>query len=406
MLIEDAPSKRQARRTIAIAGGGIAGLTAALAFARFGYRVTVFEKQNSAAGLGAGIQISPNAYRVLDRLDLSRQLKLGAFAPDAIIFGCGRNGKRLNRFDLGAIIRSRHDAPYLVIHRADLLQVLLNACEESPEIEIAYSHAVIDATQHANGMTLLVRTANTIEEFQAQALIGADGVWSDMRKLVPDAAQPEFSGTIAWRALVPMEQISKKISPSSTGLWLGEKAHIVHYPIRGGSIMNVVAVTPWGRESLPASGWETRESTDLRIKPFEKWHALPQTLVRAPVKWGGWPLHSVSSMGPITNGPLCLIGDAAHPMLPFAAQGGASAIEDAYVLASMCSERPDELEDVFEVFETTRRKRINQLISLARRNKTIYHLPGAFGEIRDMVLKFTPQERLQKRMDWIFEWTV
>jgi len=190
---------KKIRRTIAIAGGGVAGLTSALALSQAGFRVLVFEKSPEPSTAGAGIQISPNAYLVLAKLGLARALRTAASTPETIEIKSGISGKHLSTFQLGSSFSSKYDAPYLTAHRADLLQILLAACEDDSAIALRYGQSVTDVAHHSNGVTLLVTQGTRLEEFQALALIGADGVWSQLRQLVHDATPPQYSGLVAWR---------------------------------------------------------------------------------------------------------------------------------------------------------------------------------------------------------------
>ena len=398
-------SGRKSRRIIAISGGGIAGLTAALTLADAGFGVTVFEKNAEPSTAGAGIQISPNAHNVLNRLGLGRALRTAATAPNTIEIKSGVTGAHLSEFELGGEFLNKYGASYVTLHRADLLQVLLTACQNNPQISIRYGHGVADVAHHANGVTLLVSQNNRLEEEQASALIGADGVWSQLRHLVHGAPKPEFSGLVAWRSLVPMDNLSAIFSRTSTGLWLGPDAHLVHYPLRGGSVMNVVAISPSSHTEKTAKGWLTPTNFKNRDKAFQNWSPAVKHLLQVPAKWGGWPIYSIRKAGPMTNGPLCLIGDAAHPMLPFAAQGGACAIEDAEVLAQECAASPDDLPKAFAQFQKQRLGRINKVLSLSRNNQRLYHMKPPLDVFRNIAMKVAPQRSLQKRMEWLYSWS-
>ena len=389
------------RRTIAIAGGGIAGLTAALALQKLGYRALVLEQRPQPAIEGAGIQISPNAFHVLTELDLGRALiSAGSMTPSVTLHD-GLSGEQLNSFDLGETSLERYGAPYCVLHRADLLEILTTACAASPEIEIRYGESVNDAAQHARGVTVLVGKDNHFQEITARALVGADGVNSAARNLVPGAQKPAFDGHIAWRGMVAMDDVPEQLQTNTTNVWLGPAAHIVHYPVRQASIMNVVAILPW-RSGKPPNRWIANVGAEERARPFAAWHPALKQLIGRQSSWGGWPIHAVKSVGSMNMGNICLIGDAAHAMLPYAAQGGACAIEDAGFLAAMLTRADNDIPVAFQEFSRHRRRRISRILKLARANQMIYHASGPFRTARNLALKFAPQNAMQRRMDWLY----
>lgn len=395
---------KRSRRIITISGAGIAGLTAALALEQQGFRVIVLEKQSKASTQGAGIQISPNATKILGALDLTKGLRAVASAPEAITIHKGKNGRKLAEFELGSAMRERHGAPYLVLHRADLLHLLTQACTKKPDIEIRYGHDVCEAVTHANGTTLLAQHGRKIEEIQASALVVADGVWSALSGRMDHLAKPKFSGCIAWRGLVDMGNVPDAFSRQSTGLWLAPDAHLVHYPIRNGQLMNMVAILAHDAVTPPRKGWmELKKSTDI-ASAFEGWSGEVKSLMSASTNWGGWPLYCVNNARHSSMGSVCLIGDACHPMLPFAAQGGGTAIEDAYVMAGLCGKYRDDLPRAFEIYRQQRQKRTSKIYKLAESNRRLYHMGGIAMGARNLAMSLAPQSLMQKRLDWLYGW--
>ena len=393
------------RRIIAIAGAGIAGMTAALFLERAGFRVLLFEKSELPSSSGTGIQISPNAFKVLDKLGLARLVTTVGFSPESIQIRSGRTGKDLAEFKLGESCLKRHGAPYTTIHRVDLAHILQTACDDREDIETRRGYQVADLTAHANGLTMLCETKDDFsEEFVVSAVIGADGAWSNLRRFVHHSGVPEFTGHVAWRALMDMDKAGPTISRKSTGLWLGPGCHLVHYPVRDGSLLNVIAITPWQRDHAPKRGWLQQSALDDRSIMFDDWQPQLQHLVNAHVEWGGWPIFATKKVRGFANGPLCLIGDAAHAMVPYGAQGGACAIEDAYLLASVCSQLRDDLPQAFKQFERHRRARVRKVMQLSRNNRHIYHLQRPLSWARNAVMYLSAQESLQKRMDWLYGW--
>ncbi|MFD0915579.1 FAD-dependent monooxygenase [Pseudahrensia aquimaris] len=392
------------RRTIAISGGGIAGLTAALALQAKGFRAIVLERHEEMPHQGAGIQISPNALHILDRLGVGRRVREAATAPEAIIIRDAYSGDELTRFVLGERFTKRHGLPYLVIHRADLLQALLVECKNGSDIDIRMGSQVRDCAPHSNGVTLLAERAGEMQELPAAALVGADGAWSTTRSFVESARAPKATGYVAWRALIPMDRVPAGVDRSNTGLWLSPKAHLVHYPIRQGQFLNIICVLRQKPVGQPNRGWMKGQTDTPPLDVPKGWNDDLQNLLSQTMMWGGWPLNAAQRVTSMGQGPIALMGDAAHAMVPFAAQGGACAIEDAAVLAQCFAQSADDLPRGVAAYSTARVKRANKVCDLARKNGRIYHLQGSLAQARNFVMGRMSQERLQKRMDWLYGW--
>ncbi|MEM1316702.1 MAG: FAD-dependent monooxygenase [Pseudomonadota bacterium] len=395
------------KRTLVIAGAGIAGLTAAIALCKVGFRVIVMERAEARRTEGAGIQLSPNAFKILDDLGIGKMLRAAASFPAHIALHSAKSAQLLNRFELGDTARQRHGAPYAVIHRGDLTALLAAHCASFENIEIRYGEEVLDTATHANGVTVLSHVATVTTETSAKGLIIANGVWSTLSNLVPGRAIPAFSGQIAWRATALNDgTVPDGLAEDATHLWMAPHAHLVSYGMRMGREVNLVAVTPWQGQSEPTKG-RTVSLDDRSIfdRHFSQWHGPIRDFVTdGALRWKGWPLFAAKAPKALHNGPIALIGDAAHAMLPYAAQGGAQAIEDALVLAACCAESYDDLAMAFKVYAAKRRKRVAQVMATARQNRQIYHFGRPMSFARDTVLRLTPQERLQQRMDWIYGW--
>ena len=225
------------RHKIIISGGGIAGFTAALCLAKAGHRVDIFERSSAPSELGAGIQISPNAFHILRKLGLSEKLLNAGMAPTAIMIMNAMNGKNLARLPLGFDIEDTHGAPYIVIHRADLQNILFEACNAHADISIRFGAKMIDAAIHENGATVMIETQGQTSEHLCDILIGADGIHSSVRHDILDLPEAVYTGKIAWRALVPANEVRLSGVMSDTYGWLGPKAHAVTYPIRNGEYL-------------------------------------------------------------------------------------------------------------------------------------------------------------------------
>ncbi|WGD55787.1 FAD-dependent monooxygenase [Bradyrhizobium sp. CB1650] len=394
-------------RTIAIAGAGIGGLTAALALAARGFRVVVLEKAERLEEVGAGLQLSPNASRVLVELGLEDRLKVRAVTPDAICVMSARAGGELLRMPLGEVASMRAGAPYWVLHRADLQSALAGAVSDHPDIELKLGATFEDVAAHAKGLTIVHRSGTIRRSDLASALIGADGVWSTVRKqLFPDV-QPRFSGLIAWRGTFEATQLPKEYTARRVQLWMGPNAHLVAYPIAGGRQVNVVAVLPgtWNRPGWSTPG-DAVELMDAFAAP--RWPPSARMMLAAVDSWRKWALFTLPEGCDWSKGPIALLGDAVHAMLPFAAQGAGMAIEDAAVLArhltGEAAESAAGIAAALKQYERARQARVRRVQRTARQQGRIYHLTGPLAIARDLSIRALGPERMLARQDWIYGW--
>jgi salicylate hydroxylase len=394
-------------RTIFIAGAGIGGLTAALALATQGFRVVVLERAERLEEAGAGLQLSPNASRILIELGIKERLGSRAVVPDAICVVSARAGGEIARLPLGEAAAQQAGAPYWVVHRADLQAALAAAVNDHPDIDLRLGCQFEDAAAHAKGLTVVHRTASTRHQELALALIGADGIWSTVRHHLFPGVQARFSGLIAWRGTLDSTQLPREYTLPRVQLWMGPNAHLVAYPIAGARQINVVAVLPgtWNRPGWNAPG-----------DPFEvknvltdaHWPGPARMMVGAVDVWRKWALFTVDDCRQWSNGAIALLGDAAHAMLPFAAQGAGMAIEDAAVLAKCVAghggETSAQLTAALKQYGRLRRPRVARVQRAARAQGRIYHLTGAAALARDLAIKAMGPQRLLARQDWIYGW--
>ena len=394
-------------RTIFVAGAGIGGLTVSLALAKKGFRVVVLEKAERLEEAGAGLQLSPNASRVLIGLGLKERLGSRAVVPDAISIMSARAGREIARLPLGEAACERAGAPYWVAHRADLQAALQGAVNDHPDIDLRLGWQFEDAAAHVKGLTVVQRSGNARHQEVALALIGADGIWSNVRHHLLSDAQPQFAGLIAWRGTLDARELPREYTAPRVQLWMGPGAHLVSYPISGARRINVVAIVPgiWNRPgwSEPGDGLELKAVFDPA-----RWPGPVRMILGAVDAWRRWALFTVSTDREWTSGAIALLGDAAHAMLPFAAQGAAMAIEDAAVLAGVMSEGPlDTAEQVaaaFKRYERQRQPRVARVQRAARRAGRIYHLAGPMALARDLTIKAMGPERMLARQRWIHDW--
>ena len=393
-------------RTIVVAGAGIGGLTAALALAAQGFRVVVLEKAERLEEAGAGLQLSPNSSRILVELGLQKRLAAGAVTPESINIMSARSGGEIARLPLGEAASFRAGAPYWVLHRADLQAALQAHVNDSPDIELRLGCQFEDVTSHAKGLTVVQRSGNARHQELAVALIGADGIWSSVRHHLFPEVQPQFSGLIAWRGTLDATALPREYTSPRVQLWMGPKAHLVAYPISGARRINVVAIVPgtWNRPGWSAPG----EANEIKAAFSQQWPATARMLIGAVDEWRRWALFTVPDIGDWSDGAVALLGDAAHAMLPFAAQGAGMAIEDAAVLAKALSESSGEntagIPAALKRYGRLRRVRVLRVQRAARQSGHIYHLTGPLALARDLGIKALGPSRMLARQDWIYDW--
>jgi salicylate hydroxylase len=396
-----------ASRTIVIAGAGIGGLTASLALAGQGFRVVVLEKAERLEEAGAGLQLSPNASRVLTGLGLQPRLAARAVTPEAISIMSARSGGEIARLPLGEAATLGAGAPYWVVHRADLQRALQAQVNDNPDIELRLGCQFEDVAAHAKGLTVVQRSGTTRQQELALALVGADGIWSTVRHHLFPEVQPQFSGLIAWRGTLEATQLPREYTARRVQLWMGPNAHLVAYPISGARQINVVAVVPgtWNRPGWSAPG----EANEIKAAfGSSKWPGAARMMIGAVDDWRKWALFTVPDGGEWTDDAIALLGDAAHAMLPFAAQGAAMAIEDAAVLAKCLGESQIEggpaVPAALKRYARLRRARVTRVQRAARQAGRIYHLTGPAAFARDLAIRAMGAKRMLARQDWIYDW--
>jgi salicylate hydroxylase len=377
---------------IAIVGAGIAGLTAALCLARQGVQTDIIEQADALTEVGAGLQLSPNASRILIDLGLLPALERVWREPEAISLVDGRSLRPLASVPVGPSARKRWAAPYGVLHRAGLQKILLHAVESEPLCRLHLGCRVERAPRAAVTEASGRRPA---------AIIGADGIWSQVRASLSGAGSVRFSGNVAWRLMLSRKEAPKCLSRDRVTAFLGPKAHLVAYPIREADAFNLVAILAGG----PAEeAWVGRGAEDRQRElsaAFEEWHPDLHSMLRGATSASYWPLCTVDD-GAWHNGrDTILIGDAAHAMTPFAAQGAAMAIEDAHELARCLADSPD-VPSAFARYEAARRPRIDRVRKRATFNRFAYHAAGPVRIARNLVLALKGPGSLAADLDWLY----
>ncbi len=384
--------------SVIVVGGGIGGLTAALCLARKGFCVTLLEKRDVFKEVGAGIQISPNGSRVLIELGLGGYLDKHAVRPAGINVFDGVKGRQLARIPLIPYMEDSYGAPYYTIARSDLHSALANAAMAHDNIDIHFESYVTAVATDGGRVAI---TANENEDMFADIMIGADGVWSATRQLVLEDGAAEYTGHTAWRALIDIKKVPEPMRCAMVNLWLGPKTHMVHYPVSSGTKLNIVAITEsdWEKE-----GWNHRGNPKELAGLFAGWDAAPRELLRAmgrPLKWalcGRPPDYNWHGIDRVT-----LLGDAAHPMLPYLAQGAVMAIEDSYVLAQELTRHDDPVQ-ALRSYEKKRAPRTGKVQQGAFDNAGHYHLTGMAGHARNLALRAAGAAPglFLKRYDWLY----
>ncbi|MGO4406090.1 FAD-dependent monooxygenase [Bosea sp. RAF48] len=382
-----------------IAGAGIGGLTMALSLARRGIAATVVEKRTGFGETGAGLQITSNSGRVLDALDLTLPLKRVSVSSHGLMIRRWRDGSQVLEMPSSP---EHMPTPFRMLRRNDLHTVLLDAARAMPNIRLMVGRGVQEVSQDANGVAVRLGGQNgSSETISALGLIGADGLWSRVRDLSGDASPPVFTGYEAWRAVVPARAVDK---PRVT-LHLGPGRHAVHYPVAGGREINVVVV----RQAKEArEGWSRDGDASVVTEHLSGASPALRELTGAAQGWQVWSLFDRKPAA-MAGGRIALMGDAAHPILPFLAQGASLAIEDAAVLARLLAEALGRdgaagVPAAFAAYAGARARRVARVQDESRGNGRNYHLGWPLSIARDFALKRLGPEGLRNRYGWLYDW--
>jgi len=380
-----------------VAGGGIGGLALAYALAADGHQVTVLEQSAAFGEIGAGIQLGPNIFKMFDYLGLTGPVSEVSFFPAGLCMNDVRSAERVVRVPLADAVRAAYGFSYGVIYRADLHRILLEACQARSNVTLR-TNAKVDAyTQSASGVRVVLAGG---ESLHGAALIGADGLWSRIREAVVGDGKPRISGHIAYRAVLKREDVPVHLWSDDVVLWGGEKTHLVHYPLRRGELFNLVAVFHSGKYE---EGWNTFGDTEELDERFAEACPRVRELLARIETWKMWVLCDREPVKNWTDGRVTLLGDAAHPMLQYLAQGAGQAIEDAVVLREALRFTRGDVQQAFLKYQQARYLRTGRVQLTARFYGDIYHAAGVQRELRNVLFQSGRESAGFAGLKWMYE---
>lgn len=383
---------------VAIAGGGIGGMATALALANHGIASDVYERREAFPEEGAGIQIGPNGTRILQRLGVAEFLQAHAATPDGLSVRDGKTGRELTRLPLGTWIAERHGAPYWTAHRRDLHVALRARAETNPLIHLRTGIEISSFVTEPDGITA---TSTRGETLKASALVCADGLWSNLRSKIAPGATPQPAGKVAYRCVIPAGDLAPEFTPNAVHIWLAPGAHVVQYPVNAGRDIALVVIAS---DTMRERGWDTSASAATVREKVRDYSPPLQALIATANDWRCWSLYRMPPLERWSNGRATLLGDAAHPILPFLAQGAVLALEDAATLAAALADRRSDVEAALRNYEQARRPRARRVVEASQRNGRIYHMAGAAALARNTTMRLAPPARVMAGFDWLYGW--
>ncbi len=384
---------------VVVVGGGIGGLVTTLALLKQGMDVDVYEQSTQLGEVGAGIQISPNGTRVLLALGLEEALRRIAVSPLRKEIRHWRTGKTWNWYNLGTASDQRYGAPHVLLHRGDLHAMLVDAVRRLKPDAIHLGKRCVDIIRVDGYVDVQFASGETA---RAAYVIGADGIHSKIRERLFGPSRPEFTGCVAWRAVVPMQRLPANAATMVSTNWLGPRGHVLHYPIRGGELLNLLAIVE--RDDWQVESWTVQGTTDELANDFPGWHPDVQAIIRnieTPFKW------ALMVRGPMpqwSEGRVTLLGDACHPTLPFLGQGGVMAIEDSYVIAACLKKHFSDPATAMARYEDIRRERTSAVVRKSHENRRQAFNPALADQDEAVVsvAEDWQQTLARERQDWLY----
>jgi 2-polyprenyl-6-methoxyphenol hydroxylase-like FAD-dependent oxidoreductase len=384
-------------RPVLIAGGGIGGLAAALGLAQKGIASILLEKAAHLGEIGAGIQLGPNAFHAFDYLGVGEAARGMAVYIDQLRLMDALTAEEITHVDLRDAFRARFKNPYAVVHRGDLHGVLLRACRDHDLIDLRVSSEVIGYDQDGASVTVQLGSGGSVA---GSLLIGADGLWSNVRKQVAADGPPRVSGHTTYRSVIPTEAMPEDLRWNAATLWAGPKCHIVHYPLSGWKVFNLV-VTCHNDAPAPVAGLPV--SDDEVMQGFAHVHARAQAIIRHGRNWKLWVLCDRDPSERWTDGRVALLGDAAHPMLQYFAQGACMALEDAVCLAHILGVHPDDHVAALEHYRQQRFARTARVQLMSRAiGEHIYHPSGEHARLRNAIMTAKTSADYYDDLAWLY----
>jgi 3-hydroxybenzoate 6-monooxygenase len=381
-----------------IIGGGIGGLAAALALSQKGYKSVLLEQAAEFGEIGAGIQLGPNVFRMFEKLGITKAINDVAVFPEMLMMRDSITGEEVTKIMLDQKFRDRFTYPYGVIHRADLHRVLLDACRQQADlITLKTSQKVTAFEDKKSHVTISTQSG---DHYEGCALIGADGLWSIVRERIVGDGAPRKSGHVTYRAVLPTHEMPEDLRWWSMVIWAGEKTHLVQYPMRSGELFNLVAVF---HSDKFAEGWDSYGEPDELHERFAKTCAPVRTMLGKINAWRMWVLCDRAPVSNWTMGLMTLLGDAAHPMLQYLAQGACMAIEDSVCLARKIELSKGDYNAAFLAYQHERYLRTARVQLTARLYGEAYHASGAVRDLRNAVLSARTQEQAFDAMAWLYD---
>ena len=385
---------------VIISGAGVGGLTAALCFLQHGAEVAVFERAPALGEVGAGIQVPPNAMKVFQALGLDDALADIAFRPEALEARMGQSGLELFNIPVANAAIDRWGAPYLHIHRADYIAVLHEALRAKSPDALHLGAEIVGFQQTANAISAQLADGRHIN---GDVLIGSDGIHSPIRAAMLGDDKPVFTGNVAWRAVVPMEKLGNLAPRPTACVWMGPGKHCVTYRLRRGELANFVGVVE--RDDWTIESWNERGTKAEALADFDGWHPTITRILNEAEELYRWALFDRAPLAKWADGRVALMGDAAHPMLPFMAQGAAMAVEDAWTLAQQLA-LTENVPRALQNYQSLRLARASRVQALSRANAKTFHKRtrlnqlGTYGPMW-LAGKLVPTA-IHARQDWLY----